>query len=151
MIVNHCNQNTKDWTIAYKTKHKPILIITCYCKEKFQTNKANIQTKILMYFILTIKHFGWYDVNKVYLKLPLDIYLVCINFFPAMRYYYSDWFLLFLITKSSIIVVWMGSIYVSVSVPLLLFLYQAHTLQRVEWTSIKVFFSTLQLNAFLCL
>ena len=32
------------------------------------------------------------DVNKVHRKFPLDTCLICLNFFPAIRCYYSHWF-----------------------------------------------------------
>ena len=35
------------------------------------------------------------DVNKVHRKFPIDTCLICLKFFPAIRCYYSDWFLFY--------------------------------------------------------
>ena len=37
------------------------------------------------------------DVNKVHRKFPLDTCLICLELFPAIRCYYSDWFSYYLI------------------------------------------------------
>ena len=99
-----------------------------------------------MYFIHSIDILVDNDVNKVHQKFPLDIYLICLNFLPSVRCYYIRICFHYFFRESSVIVVPMSSTYASVSTALFSFLYQRHILQRVEWTCIKAFFSTLQLH-----
>ena len=63
-------------TMVCKIKRKPIRIITSYCRKKFQTNKTRIYRKFSM----------------IHRKFPINTCLICLEFFPTIRCYYSDWF-----------------------------------------------------------
>ena len=95
-IKLNANQSNKAHVIAGK-----------YFKHIRQISKG----KFLMYFIRIINILVDNDVNKVHLKLSLDTYLIRLKFFPAIRWYYLDRFLLIFTQKNLIIIVLYTSLF----------------------------------------